>query len=192
MRPTLLILLLFPFFCWAQTDSLLIKVVQHNEGDTFITENIQSIEVLGFKSADDKRHYYRLKHKTLKVYPYALLAAHKLDSIEQGLTHIPKKRKRKKYIKAVEKWAKEELSEELKKLTRWEGRILVKLIYRETQISTYDLVKELRGGLHAFFWQQMAKLYDNNLKSTYNPIENEEDRLIEHILAEAKREGKFD
>lgn len=180
MRTILFILL--PFCCFAQTDSLLIKKIQVLEGDTFITAELKNVDILSFKTVEDKRYYYRLKRKTLKVYPYALLAAKKMDSIQQDLDNIPKKRKRKKYVKAVEQWAKEDLSEELKKLTRWEGRILVKLIYRETGICTYDIIKDLRGGLHAFIWQQLAKIYDNNLKTTYQPSTVKEDKLIEYIL----------
>lgn len=186
----LLLLILFPFVCFAQTDSLLIRKIQVEEGDTFITAELKNIDILSFKTVEDKRYYYRLKRKTLKVYPYALLVAHKLDSIQQDLESIPRKRKRKKYVKAVEQWAKEDLAEELKKLTRWEGRILVKLIYRETGICSYDIVKDLRGGWHAFLWQQVAKIYDNNLKTTYQPTTDKEDRLIEHIILEAKQTGK--
>lgn len=184
MRPILFIL--FPFLCFAQTDSLLIKKIQIVEGDTFITTDLENIDILSFKTVEDKRYYYQLKRKTLKVYPYALLAAHKLDSIQQDLENIPRKRKRKKYVKAVEQWAKEDLAEELKKLTRWEGRILVKLIYRETGICTYDIIKDLRGRWHAFIWQQIAKIYDNNLKTNYQPQTDKEDKLIEHILQETK------
>ena len=176
------LLMLFPFCCFAQTDSMFIKEIHVLEGDTFITAELKNIDILSFKTAEDKRYYYRLKRKTLKVYPYALLAAQKLDSIQKDLEQIPRKRKRKKYIKAVEYWAKEDLAEEMKKLTRWEGRILVKLIYRETGICTYDIVKDLRGGWHAFLWQQVAKIYDNNLKTTYQPATDKEDKLIEHIL----------
>lgn len=179
-----LLFILFPFCCLAQTDSLLIKEIQVEYGDTFITADLQSVEILDFKSAEDKSYYYRLKRKTLKVYPYALLAAHKLDSIQEDLEQISKKRKRKKYVKTVEQWAKEDLAAELKKLTRWEGRILVKLIYRETGICTYDIAKELRGGWYAFLWQQVAKIYDNNLKTAYKPTTEKEDKLIEHILQE--------
>ena len=64
------------------------------EGDTFITAEIQSIDILSFKTDNDKRYYDRLKRKTLKVYPYALLAAHQLDDMQQELIKIPKKRKR--------------------------------------------------------------------------------------------------
>lgn len=176
------LLMLFPFCCFAQTDSLIIKEIHVLEGDTFITAELENIDILSFKTDEDKRYYFRLKRKTLKVYPYALLAAHKLDSIQKDLEQIPRKKKRKKYIKAVEQWAKEDLAEELKKLTRWEGRILVKLIYRETGICTYDIVKDLRGGWYAFIWQQVAKIYDNNLKTTYQPDIDKEDKLIEHIL----------
>ena len=178
----LVLLMSLPFFCFAQTDSLLIKEIQLIDGDTFITSELKNVDILSFKTVEDRRYYIRLKRKTLKVYPYALLAAHKLDSIQQDLEYIPKKRKRKKYVKALEQWVKKDLAEELKKLTRWEGRILVKLIYRETGVCTYDIVKELKGGWHAFIWQQLAKIYDNNLKTTYQPNSDKEDKLIEHIL----------
>ena len=185
MRSILLILL--PFFCFAQKDSLLTKEIKLLEGDTLISTELHNIDILSFRTEEGKRYYNRLKRKTLKVYPYALLAAQKLDSIKKDLEHIPQKRKRKKYVKAVENWAKENLSEELKKLTRWEGRILVKLIYRETGICTYDIVKILRGGWNAFIWQQLAKIYDNNLKTTYQPTTDKEDKLIEHILKETEQ-----
>ena len=184
---SILVFLFIPFYSFAQTDSLLFKEIYIVEGDTFITAEIQSIDILSFKTDNDKRYYDRLKRKTLKVYPYALLAAHQLDSIQQELIKIPKKRKRKRYLKAMEHWAKDNLAEELKKLSRWEGRILVKLIYRETNIRSYDIIKDLRGGWRAFFWQQIAKLYDNDLKAIYRPNTDKEDQLIEHILKEQQQ-----
>ena len=69
---------------------------------------------------------------------------------------------------------------------------MVKLIYRETQITSYELVKSYRGRFNAFFWQTMAKLWDNNLKTEYDPVNIHEDMLIEHILIHAKLEGKLD
>lgn len=184
---SILVLLFIPFYNFAQTDSLLFKEIYIVEGDTFITAEIQSVDILSFKTDNDKRYYDRLKRKTLKVHPYALLAAHQLDSIQQELIKIPKKRKRKRYLKAMEQWAKDNLAEELKKLSRWEGRILVKLIYRETNIRSYDIIKDLRGGWRAFFWQQIAKLYDNDLKAIYQPNTDKEDQLIEHILKEEQQ-----
>ena len=79
----------------------------------------------------------------------------------------------------------------LKKLTKSEGRILVKLIYRETNLTSYQIVRSYRGRFNAFFWQSMAKIWDNNLKTKYDPINVREDELIEHILLKAKSEGRF-
>ena len=125
------------------------------------------------------------------MYPYALAAKVKLESIQKGLDSIPKRRHKKRYTKEVAKWVKEEYAEQLKNLTMSEGRILVKLIYRETQITSYQLVKSYRGRFNAFFWQTLAKFYDNNLKAKYDPINEREDMLIEHIILQAKLEGKF-
>ena len=72
-----------------------------------------------------------------------------------------------------------------------EGKILIKLIYRETEKTSYQLVKSYRGRINAFFWQTMAKLWDNNLKTEYDPANVREDMLIEHILSEARLEGRF-
>lgn len=158
---------------------------------TIILPTFDEVKIISFKNKEDQILYRKLKKRTLKVYPYAKLASHKLDSIQNDLKEISKKRKRKKYVKAIEQWIKTDLTKDLKKLSRWEGRILSKLIYRETQISTYNIVKELKGGIHAFFWQGMAKIYDNNLKTSYQPLTDKEDKMIEHILLEAQLEGKI-
>jgi hypothetical protein len=73
-----------------------------------------------------------------------------------------------------------------------EGKILVKLIYRETNTTSYDIVKSYRGSFNAFFWQIMAKLWDNNLRTEYDPVNIKEDMLIEHILTQAKLEGRLE
>ena len=77
----------------------------------------------------------------------------------------------------------------MRNLTINDGKVLVKLIYRETNITSYEIVKSYRGKFNAFFWQTMAKFWDNNLKTEYNPINIREDMLIEHILLQAKLEG---
>jgi hypothetical protein len=185
----ILIFLVLPFFALAQQDTFLIKEMYYDKKDTLVLSKIDEVQILHFKNKEDQRYFKRLQYKTLKVYPYAKLASSKLDSVLADLDSIPKRRKKKAYIKAVEKWAKEELAEDLKKLSRWEGRILSKLIYRETNISTYEIIKDLRGGFQAFFWQSLARLYDNNLKTPYQPKNVEEDKWIEYILEDAKRQG---
>jgi hypothetical protein len=185
----ILIFLVLPFYALAQQDTFLIKEMYYDKKDTLVLSKIDEVQILHFKNKEDQRYFKRLQYKTLKVYPYAKLASSKLDSVLADLDSIPKRRKKKAYIKAVEKWAKEELAEDLKKLSRWEGRILSKLIYRETNISTYEIIKDLRGGFQAFFWQSLARLYDNNLKTPYQPKNVEEDKWIEYILEDAKRQG---
>lgn len=167
----------------------MIKEMYYDKKDTLVLSEINEVQILHFKNNEDQRYFRRLQYKTLKVYPYAKLASSKLDSVLADLDSIPKRRKQKAYIKAVEKWTKEELAEDLKKLSRWEGRILSKLIYRETNISTYEIIKDLRGGFQAFFWQSLARFYDNNLKTPYQPQSVEEDKWIEYILEDAKRQG---
>ncbi len=177
--------------CLAQ-EKVLIANFSIIDGDTFFVADVPEIEVLAFKDKTERNKYYILKRRVLKVYPYALAAKTKLQSIQNGLDSIPKRRHKKRYTKEVAKWVKEEYAEKLKNLTITEGKILVKLIYRETNTTSYQIVKSYRGRFNAFFWQTMAKFWDNNLKTEYNPVSNREDMLIEHILIQAKLEGKFD
>jgi len=172
-------------------DNPAIKEFTIIEDDTLIISNLPEIEVLAFKSSDEKLRYLILKRKVLKVYPYALKARDKLIEIQTSLDSIPKRRHKKRYTKEVAIWLKEEYSEQLRKLTMSEGRLLVKLIYRETQITSFNLLKSYRGRFNAFFWQTLAKFYDNDLKSEYDPSKDREDMLIEHIIMQALIEGKL-
>ena len=162
------------------------------DGDTVFTSNIPEVEIFSFKDKYERNKYYILKRRVLKVYPYALVAKEKLHGIQEGLDTIPKRRHKKRYTKEVAKWVKEEYTKQLKNLTMSEGKILVKLIYRETKTTSYEIVKSYRGRFNAFFWQTIAALWKNNLKMEYNPVNVREDMLIEHILIQAKLEGKFE
>ena len=161
-------------------------------GDTIFLADIPEVEILAFKDKTERKQYYILKRRVLKVYPYALLAKEKLTRIQLGLDTIPKRRHKKRYTREVAQWVKEEYADRLKNLTMSEGKILVKLIYRETNTTSYEIVKSYRGRFNAFFWQTMAKFWNNNLKTAYDPVNIREDMLIEHILIQAKLEGKFE
>ena len=193
MRFFLVIALLsvFSIFSFAQ-DKLLIAPFTIVNGDTFFIADVPEIAVLAFKDKEEHKKYNILKRRVLKVYPFAMSAKEKLMSIQIGLDSIPKRRHKKRYTKEVAKWVKEEYADRLKNLTMSEGKILVKLIYRETKTTSYEIVKSYRGRFNAFFWQTMAKFWDNNLKTEYDPVNNREDMLIEHILIQAKLEGKFE
>ncbi|OAB77295.1 hypothetical protein ULVI_12385 [Cochleicola gelatinilyticus] len=157
------------------------------EGDTIPREYIDLEEVvllnkIEFNSKQDRRRYLILRRKTKKVYPYAKLAAERLTTMSDRLKNIENKRDRKKYTKRVQKYIEEEFSEKLKKLTHTEGQILVKLIHRQTGRTAFELVKELRTGWRAFWYNTTANLFDISLKEEYQPFKEKEDYLIEDIL----------
>ncbi len=159
-------------------------------GDSIVQSSIglQEAYVFGklkFDSYNEKLKYYILRRKTVKVYPYAKLAAERLVELNDSLKVITKKHKRKKYTKKVQKYIEGEFSEELKKLTRTEGQILVKLIHRQTGTTAFDLVKELRSGWRAFWYNTTANMFDISIKEEFHPEEIHEDYLIEDILQRA-------
>lgn len=160
------------------------------EGDSILRRSIELDEVyifgkLNFDSYQDKMKYYILRRKTLKVYPYAKLASERLLALNNRLESVDSGNKRKQYTKMVQRYIEDEFSAELKKLTRTEGQILVKLIYRQTGITAFDLVKELRSGWRAFWYQTTAKMFDISIKEEFHPEQIHEDYLIEDILQRA-------
>lgn len=153
------------------------------EGDTILISNIQEATVYSNKrvaSNRELRQYQRLIYNVKKVYPYARLAGEIFMEVENNLATIENEKEKKEYIKQVEKDIKDRFEGELTKLTITQGRILIKLIDRETMHTSYDLVKELRGSFQAFFWQAVARLFGSNLKSTFEPYG--EDQIIEEII----------
>jgi len=190
----LLFLLIFGFYGTGQVeeqplDSITEKMIIV-EGDSIFRNSIDLDEVflfgkLKFGSYREKLKYYILRRKTLKVYPYAKLAAERLVELNDSITKIKKKRHQKRYTKEVQKFIEEEFSEELKKFTRTEGQILVKLIYRQTGDTAFDLVKELRSGWRAFWYNTTASMFKISLKEEFHPDRIHEDYLIEDILQRA-------
>jgi hypothetical protein len=186
--------LLSVFFGWAQVeeqplDSITEKMIIV-EGDSIFRSAIDLDEVylfgkLKFPNYKTKLHYYILRRKTLKVYPYAKLAAERLVELNDSIVKIKRKSKRKKYTKKIQKYIEDEFSEELKKLTRTEGQILVKLIYRQTGTTAFELVKELRSGWRAFWYSTTAKMFKISLKEEFDPEDVHEDYIIEDILQRA-------
>lgn len=156
-------------------------------GDTLVRDVINLDEVLilnklKFNSEKERREYLILRRKTRKVYPYAKLASERLVALNSRLDQIKSKRDRKKYTKIVQNYIEDQFSEELKKLTRTEGQILVKLIHRQTGVTAFDLIKHLKSGWRAFWYNSTASLFDISLKEEYHPESNKEDYFIEDIL----------
>ncbi|MBW1298366.1 DUF4294 domain-containing protein [Aquimarina litoralis] len=189
-----ILIIFFPLIGFGQKDIDSVKVdstgyVQYYiiEGDTIPHDAIDLDEVvilgkLKFKDRLARRKYLILRRKTRKVYPYAKLASDRLTTLNERLENIKSKRAKKKYIKILQKYMEEEFTAELKKMTRTEGQILVKLIHRQTGRTMFDLVKEYRSGWKAFWYNSTANLFNISLKEKYDPINVEEDYWIEDIL----------
>lgn len=160
------------------------------EGDSIPVTSLELDEVLvlpnlNFANRDERIRYIILRRKTQKVYPYAKLAAERLEALQARLSTLKNKREKKKYAKVIQKYIEDEFSAELKKLTKTEGQILVKLIHRQTGKTTFELIKELRSGWKAFWYNNTASLFDISLKKEFSPINEEEDYLIEDVLQRA-------
>lgn len=160
------------------------------KGDTVPRKAIDLEEVfifdrLKFNSREERVRYYILKRKTLKVYPYAKLASERLTELNSRLDKIESKSRKRWYTRRIQKYIEGEFTEELKKLTRTEGQILVKLIHRQTGSTTFNLVKELRSGWRAFWYNNTARMFKISLKEEYHPESVHEDYLIEDILQRA-------
>lgn len=155
-------------------------------GDTIPVVDMPAVVVGAFTkppkhlSKKQLKRYKYLEYKVKKVYPYARLAASKLNEYEAELAILPEGKERKKVMKKVETALKEQYGEELKKLTISQGKILLKLIDRETGKTSYELVKEMRGSFSVAMWQGLARLFGHNLKSQYDA--EGDDVLIEHII----------
>lgn len=152
-------------------------------GDTVPSIRLPEIWVYADYPYKNKRQYEawnRTKYNVKKVYPYAILAAAKLKEYNRILEKMPSEATRKAYMKTVEKELKAEFEEPLKDLTMTQGRILLKLIDRETGNTSYELVKDLRGGFQAFMWQSVARIFGSNMKSEYDP--KGEDIMIERAI----------
>jgi len=164
------------------------------EGDTIVKGSIGLNEVLllprrPFKNSEQIRKYLILKRKTIKVYPYSVMASKRLKSLNNRLLIIKTKRERRRYTRMVQKFLEDELTPELSKLTKSEGQILIKLIYRQTGISTYNLVKNLRNGVKAFLYNTTARFFDLNLKTEFNPEIILDDYYIEDIIQRSVRDN---
>ena len=201
MKYLLAILFCFPLWLSAQVDPVEQDSTQVKyliiEGDSIPRLAIDLDEVLvmprlKYRNRDERVRYLILKRKTLKVYPYAKMAAERLVTLNEELKQFDKRRKKKKHAKQVQKFIEKEFSAELKKMTKTEGQILIKLIHRQTGKTAFSLVKELRNGWRAFWYNNTASIFDISLKREFVPLDVEEDFLIEDILLRAFQDSRLE
>ncbi len=147
-------------------------------GDSIAVVHILPVYV--FNRPVDLRRYRRLVDAVRKVYPLAKVAREQMDEMEAELTRLGTKKEQNAYIKEVYHRIMDEYTPVAKRMTRTQGRVLLKLIDRETEYTAYEVLKEFRGGFVAGFWQGISKVFGHNLKDDYDP--EGEDRMIEQII----------
>ncbi len=184
MRNQILIILIFILtncLTFSQETNV-VSIAKVVDGDTIPVMDLDEVNISAYHivKKGEFRRTTRLIRYVKKVYPYAKIAGIKLKEYNELLLKTPDEKEQKKILKRAEQELKDEFGEDLRKLTFSQGKILIKLIDRETGDSSYDLVKELRGGFSAFFYQTFARLFGYNLKTKYDP--NGEDAIIELIV----------
>jgi hypothetical protein len=130
----------------------------------------------------DYRRHARLVYNVRRVYPYALIVRDEFGRINRLLETMPDEKDKRNFLQQYEKDLFQRYEEDMKKLTFSQGKILIKLIDRETQNTSYDLIREYRGKFSATFWQGIARIFGANLKTSYDA--NGEDYLIEQVVSE--------
>lgn len=162
--------------------------------DSTFTDTIQLDEVIIGKvhlEYIDKKDFILLQNRVYRVYPFAKVASERLTSMNKNIDKLKTNKEKKKYFKLVENYMEDEFTGQLKKLSRKQGQILVKLIHRQTGFSTFNLIKDYKSGWKAFWASNTAKLFNINLKAEYQPYQVNEDFLIEYILDNAFARGRL-
>jgi Domain of unknown function (DUF4294) len=157
----------------------------NRDGVTLPEVEIKEVTVYAhpqFPKKSDYRKYERLVYNLKKVYPYALLVRNRLIKVNADMSNIKSDKERKDYLKKVEKDVFADYEGDIRDMTITQGRLLIKLIDRETQNTSYTLIKDYRGKLAAAFWQGIARIFGTNLKEEYDPTGD--DALIESIILE--------
>lgn len=164
------------------------------ENDTILNDTIELPEIIVRKEKLDveaRKQFQLLQNRVYRAYPYAKITSERLTALNRGMENLKTEKEKKKYFKIVENYLTNEFEAKLKKLSRKQGQILVKLIHRQTGTTTYDLITNLKSGWKAFWSNVTARMFDINLKTKYDPYENNEDYLIESILVYAFETGRL-
>ncbi len=190
-----LILFTFTFNSFAQDtlynkhiDDINILELQTTKVDTIPLYRLDTVQVASSKlmSAEELKAYKKLKYNIIKVYPYAQRALTLIAEIERVTEESKRKKEKRKYLKELEKEMKEDFKTELKKLTVSQGKVLVKLIERGSGERFYDLLKEFKNPVSAFFWQALGKSFGYDFKEGYDPAEYAD---MEYLLSHLESNG---
>lgn len=155
------------------------------EGDTLTYRELQPVYIMAHMTPEQRKKFQqwtRLRNAVYVTYPYARTAGRIINEVNLQLQHIPQENKRKAFLKSKESELKKKFADPLTSLSVYQGKVLMKLINRETNNNCYDLIKEYRGGFSARFWQTIAWVFGSSLKQNYDP--KGEDAEMESIVKE--------
>lgn len=172
---------------YAANDTLLTYAVVIG-GDTMEAKTLPDVRHVAYESraqAKRRAEWTRLRNAIYVTYPYAKKAAVVMNDINARLVHVSSKEERRKYIKTREKELKKEFADPLMSLSVYQGKVLMKLINRETGNNCYEIIKEYKGGFIARFYQTVAFFFGSNLKQPYD--KNGEEKEMEKIVQEVER-----
>ena len=191
IRPNIVILTLFALFFVSlssraqekQNNGGYLVPVCINEGDTIPYVQLRTVYIfkpLKFKNDKDRREYYKLVRNVKKVYPIAREINRTILETYEYLQTLPNEKARQRHIKKVEKGLKEQYTPRMKKLTFAQGKLLIKLVDRQSNQTSFGLVKAFMGPFKAGFYQTFAALFGASLKKEYDPAG--EDKLTERVV----------
>lgn len=168
-----------------QDDGYWLPGAVDENGDTIPNLLLPQIYVypeLVFKDKKQEKFYWKTVRDVKKTLPYAKLVGKMLKEIDKDLAALPNDRERKKYMEAKEEELLATYKPILKKFTLSQGKMMIRLVDRECNKTSYQLIKQFRGGFRAVFWQGFAKMLGANLKVSYDANTSEEDRIVERVI----------
>lgn len=166
-------------------DGYLVPAIVDENGDTLpnlLLPQVYVYPVLVFKDKKQEKFYWKTVRDVKKTLPYAKLVSKMLKEIDKDLAALPNDRERKKYMEAKEEELLATYKPILKRFTLSQGKMMIRLVDRECNKTSYQLIKQFRGGFRAVFWQGFAKMLGANLKVSYDANTNEEDRIVERVI----------
>jgi hypothetical protein len=169
---------------YGPNDTLLVPVIAYN-GDTIPYRELDMVFIFAHMTEAQKeafRKWTRLRNAVYVTYPYALQAGYTINEVNFYLGRIGNEKERKKYLKSKEAELRKKFADPLTQLSVYQGRVLMKLINRETNNNCYEIIKEYKGGFSARFWQTVAWVFGGNLKQEYEPRGSDEE--MERIVRE--------
>ena len=157
----------------------------YRDGESLPEIEIKEVNIVGHSTISSRFQYWRYErmvYNIKRVHPYSIIVRNKLDEVNAELVQLTGDKERREYIKTIEKEVFRDYEDDMREMTMTQGRLLIKLINRETQNTSYNIIREYRGKISAAFWQGVARIFGTNLKEEYDPFGD--DALIERIIIE--------